>query len=136
MDVESLLRKSKETREKIRNKINNNFSNDHKPTTIDSINLENKRKPNQSFTSSHKGDAESDADVKREKHVIVEERKIDLTAHDFKDEKIEVFVQPKHSSQTYDGEDEAEDNLNHNSDPYLVYSNTTELISKQPKTTK
>lgn len=68
-------------------------------------------------------------------NVIVEERKIDLTVHD-KDEKIEVLVQPKNSSQTYDGEDEAEDNLNRNSDPYLVYSNTTELISKQPKTTK
>lgn len=140
MDVESLLKKSKETRDKIRTRIkNNNYAKDNKPTTIDSINLENKQKPDQSLASSHKGDTESEEDTKREKHVIVEERQIDLLvyADTQNDEKPQQFSQPKNSSKSYEVSDDfTANNMNRSSDPYLVYSNTTEMLKKQPKTAK
>ena len=140
MDVDSLLKKSKEARDKIRKNMNNaNKINDNKPTTIDSINLENKRKPHKSFTSSHQGDTESENESKRSKHAIIEEWVIDLTSQS-KNQKIEKFEKknkPKtilHNSNN--NENKIDEVSNQNSDPYLLHSNTEEMMSKQPKTTR
>lgn len=139
MDVEALLRKSKETRDKIkRNLTNTQTRNDTQPAHTDSLDIKNPHRQRNSVPLSLHAESEPEVPQPKPKHKRPHEAAIDLSSSENQRQiaKSEYHERKMHTME-YPFPAETHDiDPNNLSNPYLAHSHTVELGKEMPKTTR
>lgn len=139
MDVEALLKKSKEARDKIkRNLTNIQTRNDTQPAHTDSLDIKNPHRQRNSVPLSLHAESEPDREPKQSKSKRPHEATIDLSGSENQRQiaKSEYHERKMHTMEYPFPSETHEMNPNNLSNPYLAHSHTVEIGKEMPKTTR